>query len=98
MRGDDEPGVELAHFRQHGCGVRFTCRDCKRHHDVDLEVVIARLQARGVGGAHTGIRTVARLAEKPCERCGATRFETTPAWPSGEERRRRAARSVPGGG
>ncbi|MFI4973734.1 MAG: hypothetical protein ACHP84_04245 [Caulobacterales bacterium] len=49
-------GVPLAHYRQHRAGVRLTCRDCMKHRDWPLEAVIARLEARGVGGANRGVR------------------------------------------
>jgi len=76
---DDPPGVPLGHYRGQA-GVRFTCLGCMRHRDLDLETVIAGLEARGVGGARTGIRAVAGLVRKPCERCGGVRFATAPAF------------------
>jgi hypothetical protein len=82
MRDDAGPGVPLGHYRQHGAGVRLTCRDCQLHADLPLEAVIARLEARGVGGAQTGIRAVARLVRRPCARCGGWRFVSAPAFPS----------------
>jgi len=81
---DLDPGVPLAHYRQVGAGVRLTCRDCLFHADLPLEAVIGRLEARGVGGAHTGIRAVAGLVRRPCRRCGGWRFVAAPAFPSGE--------------
>jgi hypothetical protein len=50
----NDPGVPLAHYRQHSAGVRFTCRDCQHHADLPLEAVIARLEARKLGGELTG--------------------------------------------
>jgi len=81
MADDPSPGVPLAHYRQHRAGVRLTCRDCQLHRDLPLEAVIARLEARGLGGAHTGIRSLSGLVRRPCGRCGGTRFVTAPAWP-----------------
>lgn len=78
-------GVALGHYRQHlGVGVRLFCRDCQLTRDLELEVVIAGLIARGDGDARTGIKAVARLTHKPCPRCGGARFESSPAWPSRE--------------
>ncbi|CAN7311933.1 hypothetical protein LJR164_001660 [Phenylobacterium sp. LjRoot164] len=48
--------------------------------DVPLEVVIARLEARGVGGAQTGIKDVAKFVREPCDQCGRTTFDTSPAF------------------
>jgi hypothetical protein len=78
---NEDGGVELAHYRQHGFGVRLTCLGCMQHRDFALEAVIERLVARGVGDEHTGIRAVARFVRTPCARCGGVRFETTPARP-----------------
>jgi hypothetical protein len=76
------PGVPLAHYRSHrGTGVRVTCRDCQLHHDSPLEAVIKRLEARGVGGAQTGIVELAALVRAPCSRCGGRRLVTAPCWP-----------------
>lgn len=79
----DRDGVELAHYREHaGCGVLFYCQalGCGHGWRVELEAVIERLKARGVGDERTGIRAVGRLAEKPCPRCGALGFETRPGF------------------
>ena len=46
----DSRGVPLAHYRDHGCGVRLTCRDCMVFRDLPLQPVLARLAARGRGG------------------------------------------------
>lgn len=83
MDAPPDPGVPLADYRQHRAGVRLTCLDCMKHRDLPLDAVIARLEARGVGGEQTGIREVARFARSPCQRCGGMRFETTPAFPPG---------------
>lgn len=79
---DRDPGVSLSHYlAEHpGVGVRFTCESCQDSHDVPMPDVIARLKERGIGGEHTGIRAVARLADRPCQRCGAMRYETRPAF------------------
>jgi hypothetical protein len=75
------PGVPLGHYRSHrGAGVRVMCRDCKLHRDLPLEAVISRLEARGVGGAHTGIVALAELVRTPCQRCGGRRAVTAPCW------------------
>ena len=76
----DNPGVRLAHYRDHGAGVRLTCRDCQLHRDLPLEAVIARLEARGSGGGHTGIVELAGLVRAPCQRCGSLAV-TAPCWP-----------------
>jgi hypothetical protein len=83
---DIGPGVPLAHYRRHGAGVRLTCRDCLKHRDLPLEAVIARLEARGVGGERTGIREAAKHVRQPCPRCGGRRFETAPAWQPSKRR------------
>lgn len=78
---DGGDGVALGHYRTHdGCGVLLTCLACQAHHQVDLEKVIARLVAVGLGDASTGIRAVGRLADRPCLKCGATRWESRPAF------------------
>lgn len=79
-----EAGVPLGAYRRNfdGFGVRFICTACQASHDVPIERVLARLQARGLGGEATGIRDVARRAARPCRRCGAMRWETRPAFPS----------------
>jgi len=81
MSGDASPGVPLAHYRTHrGAGVRVTCRDCQFHQDLPLEAVIARLEARGVGGPQTGIVELAAFVRAPCARCGGRRMATAPCW------------------
>ena len=80
MTDDPSPGVPLAQYRGGLADVRITCRDCQLHRDLPLEAVIARLEARGVGGAQTGIRALAGLVRTPCARCGGTRFVTAPAF------------------
>lgn len=82
MSRPQPPGVPLAHYRQHGGTVRLTCLDCMRHRDLDLEAVVARLQARGVGGERTGIKAVAQFVTRGCSRCGGKRFETSPTFRS----------------
>jgi hypothetical protein len=84
MAAPDPAGVALGHYRQHGASVRLTCRDCMLCLDLPLEAVIARLEARGVGGEATGIVALAGLVRAPCGRCGGRRFVTGPAWPSRE--------------
>jgi hypothetical protein len=66
----EEPGIPLAHYRQHGAGVWLTCLDCMNHREFELEAVIRRLVARGVGSAATGIKAVAAYVTEPCPRCG----------------------------
>ena len=78
--------VPLGAYRALGAGVRLTCRDCKLHRDLDLEAVIQRLAARGVGGEHTGIVALAGLVRRPCARCGGRRWVTGPAFAPGDRR------------
>ena len=80
-----DPGVPLAHYRQHGASVRLTCLACMQHHDWPLEAVTERLRARGVGGETTGVREAARHVRSPCGQCGGSRFETAPAFPHGHD-------------
>jgi hypothetical protein len=82
MAERDPAGVPLGHYRLHRADVRVTCRSCLLHHDLPLEAVIARLEARGVGSKRTGIMELARLVREPCSRCGGRRFVTGPAFPS----------------
>jgi hypothetical protein len=49
--------------------------------EFELEAVIRRLQARGVGSAATGIKAVAACVTDPCPRCGGRRLDTSPAFP-----------------
>jgi hypothetical protein len=79
----DDPGVELAHYRDHhpAAGVSFYCCACHAHHDVPVARVIERLKARGIGGERTGVREVGRLADQPCAKCGAVAWETRPSFP-----------------
>jgi hypothetical protein len=70
-----DPGVPLAHFRQHGAAVLFCC-PCGRSKTVPLEAVIK------AAGETTGIRAVAALATRPCD-CGRMAWETRPDFPSG---------------
>ena len=81
-RPADDPGVPLAHYLSDhsGVGVRFTCGACAASHDVPVAQVIARLKARGLGDEQTGVREVAKLADRACVRCGAMRWETRPAF------------------
>lgn len=77
----DDDGVPLGHYLEHaGCGVRVACLDCQLGQTFGVAAVIARLEARGVGGAATGIRALAGLVVDPCPRCGGRRFETRPAF------------------
>jgi hypothetical protein len=43
------------------------------------EVLITRLDVRGVGGEHTGIKAVAQFVTRTYQRCGSRRVETCPA-------------------
>ena len=74
-------GVPLAMYRKNRANVLLTCLDCFWRQTIEREVVIARLEARGVGGAHTGIKAVAQFVRRPCPRCGGQRFDTCPAFP-----------------
>lgn len=75
------PGVPLAHYREHRGSVILECLDCMGYRRFDLEAVISRLAARGVGGEGTGIRAVASFVRAPCPRCGGSRFESRPYFP-----------------
>jgi hypothetical protein len=87
-------GVPLEHYLQHaGCGVRVHCRSCHRSTDYALEDVIAQLEARGVNGRRLGIKQVSRYVDKPCPRCGARDFATSPAFGSPALAARRQAES-----
>jgi hypothetical protein len=44
MPPDDNPGVPLAHYRDHQAGVHLYCRDCCFTRDLELEAVISRLR------------------------------------------------------
>jgi len=79
---DTDPGVPLSHYvaNHPTAGVRFTCEACQASHDVPVADVVARLRARGLGDEQTGIRAVASFAERPCQRCGAMRWSTRPAF------------------
>ena len=72
------PGVPLAHYRQHDGAVLLTCLDCVHSRTLPLEAVISRLAARELGGEGTGITAVAGFVREPCPRCGGSRFETRP--------------------
>lgn len=82
MQPVSPPGVPLDHYRQHDGGVILTCLDCQRWRLFGLEAVIARLRARGVGGAATGVREVARHVREPCPHCGGARFDSRPHFPT----------------
>jgi hypothetical protein len=76
-----DDGVPLSHYLSDhpDTAVRFGCTACQRSQDLDLPLVLARLKARRIGDERTGIRALARLADRPCPRCGAMRWETRPA-------------------
>jgi hypothetical protein len=74
-------GVPLAAYRANRADVLLTCLDCFWRLTIDREVVITRLQARGVGGEDTGIKAVAEFVTRRCPRCGGLRFDTCPAFP-----------------
>ena len=81
MHSAADPGVPLAHYREHGAGVWLTCLDCMNARKFELEAVIRRLVSRGVGSAATGVKAVASYVTVPCPRCGGRRFDTSPAFP-----------------
>jgi hypothetical protein len=81
MQTAAEPGVPLAHYRDHDAGVLLTCLDCMNRRQFELETVIRRLMARRVGSAATGIKAVAGYVTAPCPRCGGRRFDTSPSFP-----------------
>jgi hypothetical protein len=70
MQSIATPGVPLAHYRQHNGGVTLTCLDCMEHRTFDLEAVIRRLEARGLGGENAGVKAVAGFVREPCPHCG----------------------------
>jgi len=73
----------LAHYREHpGVGVLLICTKCAKSRRLELEKVIDRLRARGLGDERTGIRAVAAFVEEPCE-CGKRSWETRPDFPAG---------------
>lgn len=76
-----EPGVPLAHYRQHGADVELGCIGCAYARTLDLETVIARLDARGLDGAAVGMVELARHVTEPCPRCGGREWYTRPAMP-----------------
>lgn len=59
MQPDFDPGVPLAHYRQHNASVRLFYLICQDERTLPLEAVIERLKARGLGEENTGIRAVA---------------------------------------
>lgn len=78
----DEPGVPLAHYREHGANVEMHCNGCALCKVVPLESVITRLNARGLDGPRIGIVELANYVTTPCERCGRMSWTTRPAWPA----------------
>jgi len=79
------PSVPLSHYltTHPGVGLRFTCDGCQASHDVSMEVVLDRLKHRGLGDERTGVREVAKLATRPCARCGAMAWGSRPAFSVG---------------
>lgn len=77
MNGDFDPGVPLHRYRGVSSRIELWCASCCTTRVFELEGVIARLKARGVGDENTGVREVARYVTEPCQ-CGGTRFETRP--------------------
>lgn len=77
-----DPGIPLAHYREHGAGVLLICEACGDLQHLGLEAVIKRLVARGVGDENTGIRAVARLTRGPCKKCGVRNWSTVPDFPT----------------
>jgi len=76
------PGVALGEYRAIGADVLLSCLDCCAHRRVPRERVIERLQARGLGDEHTGIKAVAGFVRAPCPKCGGSRFDARPAFPN----------------
>jgi hypothetical protein len=79
----DIPGVPLGHYLEHhpACAVRFYCGGCHASHEMSVMRVVERLKAQGLGNEGTGIREVARFADRPCSICGTLSWETRPSWP-----------------
>lgn len=63
-----------------GAKVQLRCAACSWRRTYEPERLIERLEAKGVGGAGTGIMLVARHVTWPCPGCGRKRWETGP-WP-----------------
>lgn len=79
MADPSDPGVPLAQYLHDPVmGVRFECLACQNSFDLPTADVVAKLKARGLGDENTGVRELARIATKPCRRCGAMRWETRP--------------------
>ena len=81
MREAFNPGVPLGAYRVHQAGVLLTCLDCQFRRTFDLEAIISRLVARGVGDEHTGIKEVAHHIRAACPRCGGKQFDSSPDFP-----------------
>jgi hypothetical protein len=79
----DNPGVPLGQYREVDFDVLLSCLDCLKSTILKREAVIKQLEARGTGGAHTGILELARMVQQPCGRCGGSRFDTRPYRNSG---------------
>ncbi|MBI1682397.1 hypothetical protein [Caulobacter hibisci] len=76
-----DSGVPLAHYRQHKADVLLDCDNCMLSRSIPLEIVIERLNARGLDGENVGIREVARYTKGPCPRCGKRAWSTRPDFP-----------------
>ncbi len=54
--------------------IRFTCSCCHTSHDVRAEAVLSRLAAQGLADDQTDVSELGRFAERPCYRCGDSRW------------------------
>lgn len=81
--GKAEPGVPLAHYLDEhpDAGVQLNCEVCAHFETLTMDLVVRRLEARGIRARSFGIRQVAGLVDKPCS-CGARAWTSRPAWPA----------------
>lgn len=56
--------------------IRFSCSSCRTSHDVAAASVLTRLEGRGLGDDRLDVRELGRFSERPCYRCGESRWET----------------------
>jgi hypothetical protein len=71
--------VPLGYYRNQA-DIRLHCLSCAYGTTYPLDLVIARLQARGIDAEGLGIRDLARHIRHDCPRCGAHKWEALPAF------------------
>ena len=76
-----DPGVPLAHYRQHQADLLLMC-GCPHSQVVPLETVISRRTARGFDAAQVGAREAVNLTPRPGAKCGTARWTRRPASPA----------------